>query len=354
MGGPIEAGLNRRARMTVDVLKRAKAEADKANAEFIVLGDLFDTSRPEPQLITAVQEALMGVRSSTTLRGNHDTDSELPGDNALGPLKPISNVIEQPTIAPVGEGEVWFVPFRPGRAADWFPKAVDALAAASVKKVRVLCFHLGISDEDTPPWLKDSHDSVPASLVLEVCRKHGIEAAFAGNWHTREVFFAPTAHPQLGGVPYIVQCGTLCPTGFDNPGLEDVGGLAFYDSELKRLSWKEIPGPRFLKCSTVSEAADLTRKPGNSFFVEITMKQEHLDAAKKWVESAKDGGIILDGEVLPDAAELNVATRTAATVARSAETLAESLDGFVKAMPLPEGVDRAAVLSRAKGYLGGS
>jgi hypothetical protein len=43
----------------------------------------------------------------------------------------------------------------------------------------------------------------------------------------------------------ILQGGALCPTGFDNQGLHGYGTLAFWDTDKHRLSWQEMPGPRF-------------------------------------------------------------------------------------------------------------
>ncbi len=62
-------------------------------------------------------------------------------------------------------------------------------------------------------------------------------------------------------------------------------------------------------------------------------------------------GRIHAAEVLPDEGQAKAEARTAASTARSAETFIEALDGYVRDMPLEDGVDRGAVLSRARGYL---
>lgn len=60
----------------------------------------------------------------------------------------------------------------------------------------------------------------------------------------------------------VMQIGALCPSGFDNPGLHGYGTVAFWDGE--RLSWEELPGPRFCTVrsdeeekAVVAEAAKL-------------------------------------------------------------------------------------------------
>ena len=50
----------------------------------------------------------------------------------------------------------------------------------------------------------------------------------------------------------ILQGGALNPTGFDNPGLHGYGTAALWDGE--RLSWQELPGPRF--CVVLSDAEE--------------------------------------------------------------------------------------------------
>ena len=65
----------------------------------------------------------------------------------------------------------------------------------------------------------------------------------------------------------------------------------------------------------------------------------------------KSIGTILDGFVELDRENEQAAARTAATAARSAETLEEALAQFVAGMPLPEGVSRERVVERARKYL---
>jgi hypothetical protein len=43
----------------------------------------------------------------------------------------------------------------------------------------------------------------------------------------------------------ILQGGALASTGFDNSGLHCYGTVALWDTTEHRLSWQELPGPRF-------------------------------------------------------------------------------------------------------------
>jgi len=339
MGGPVLSGLNRRCALALRVFKDA-VQGSQTDL-MVVLGDLVDTTRPEPQVLTGIQEAI-GSKRVVLLMGNHDQVSTKPGDHALGPLAPVANVIERPTVLAFPGGALFCVPFRPGRARDWLPEVVATLAPEKTAGGKVLLLHLGLMGDDVPAYLKDAHDAVPASLVKELCEQHGMDAAFAGNWHGYREF--------PGNV---FQCGTLCPTGFDNPGLEGYGQVLTWDFATKTMSRVEVEGPRFLKLKTKRLPLHMALPPGD-LYVQIMAEAEQVAGAKAWLDTARDAGLVLDGEVVLDDVEVKVAARTAATVARSAKTLDEAVAGFVAQMPMPDGVDREAVLARVKGYLGGA
>jgi hypothetical protein len=363
-GGQVVAGINARGQLALDAFKRAVEAAQDAHVRaLIVLGDLFDTSHPEPQLIAAVQEIVKDIQL-VVLMGNHDQVSSEPGDHALGPLTPVATVIEKPQILQLDEVELWAVPFRPGRATDWLPQVMAELQGSTSKgrqprSVRVLALHLGLLDDSTAPWLLESHDAVPAKLVGELCDQYDIDTVLAGNWHDRKQW---TLGPERGS---ILQVGTLCPTGWDNPGTEGFGGLAILDVDFSKggihedlgLEVKEIPGPRFIKVEKPDEwtmrLLDM-KEQGQKVFARVIAPPEFMSTARAWFEAEKKAGTIVDGEVEPEGTEERIAAITAAHSARSAETLDEATANFVRDMPLPDGVDRAAVLARVKRFLGGA
>lgn len=347
-GGPVVAGLNTRARMALDVLRASRVRAEELRADtYIVLGDLFDTSKPEPQLLAETQRVFddTGPGMPVLLMGNHDQNSTAPGDHALGPLAPLAHIVEKPSVLSRGDTDIWCVPFQPGRAFDWLPDALAGLSKQSGggDQYRVLTLHLGLQDENTPPWLRNAHDSVPASLVGELCREYDIQAAFAGNWHN-------PAEWDFDGIK-VVQPGTLCPTGWDNPG-PDYGRLYTYDTKRRELTHGVIPGPRFLKVRYGTAKAKFPASPMT--FVQLVAGADEAQQAAEALAVASGGGQCAGGEVVLDDAEASAAAKTAATVARSADTLAEALTGYVGEMPLPEGVDREEVLALCKQYLGGA
>jgi len=351
-GGPLEAGLNRRCRQAVAALRNAAEEAGRQKCDaLVVAGDLFDSARPEPQVIAAAMRALRAGPPALVLKGNHDSVSDAPGDNALGPLtQGMFDVFERPARVPGAGVDLLLVPFRAGDAREWLPSAVDeALGKIKVPRRRVelaLFVHLGIADDDTPEWLRGSRDSVDVSTLEKLCAERGISFVGAGNWHNPESW-------QMDGGGQIVQVGALCPTGFDNEGL-DCGSLAVWDSETGEVARHEIPGPRFLRLNVgwaSAEAARLATKAGHGVYAEIVHSPDLAAEAATRLRTLIDEGSLIDGELRPDGDVAEAAARSAAAAVRGADTLDAALAGYVGEMQLEDGVVRTAVLERAKKYL---
>lgn len=342
-GGPLVSGINRRCRQALDVLKRAVELANNQGCQaLVVLGDLFDATNPPQQVVAATQGILSLAKMPIyLLLGNHDQVSMDPGDHALGPLGPVAQVVSEPTAVVEGGVELLLVPFRPGPAEEWLSGAVKEAGATSTApgKPATLLLHLGLADAETPAYLRGAHDSVTAGQLADLCSAHGIGACFAGNWHEHRV---------LRDDPLIVQVGALCPTGFDNEGLRGYGRVVFWDG--RSMEVEEVPGPRFLKLEP-GENWD-SRETGNcQVYVEFRCPPKGVPAALADVREAVDDGIIVAGDVVADQTVVRAAARSAATAARSADTLDQALAGYVESMELEEGVDRGAVLARVKGYL---
>lgn len=352
-GGPTVAGVNARARACAKVLKDASDVARSLDARLVILGDLFDDARPSPAMEVLVAEAI-GATPTMIIKGNHDSVSDIPGDHALGPLEFTENisVYEHPFQLAFPDVEVIFVPFRAGNGNDWLPPVVDGFQKAT--RPRVLCVHLGIKDSDSRqvPWLRDATDAVDVELLAEVCKRNGIQQVFAGNWHGRKEI-------HLNGVN-IVQVGTLCPTGFDNPGF-DYHGMAAEWSPREAVTWHDLPGPRFVNVSSEAQltvAVGQAKVRGCQLYVRwkvsgVAPEQAAgvLAHSREVVRRAKEAGQLVAGEVVLDASVANGMARRAASAARSAETLAEALEAFVSNMPVADGVDRKRVLQLSQTFL---
>jgi len=358
LGGSVVAGVNQRAQQTLNVIRAAKAHACRHEEEtnLFVLGDLFDTSNPTPQLVTAAMEALWPKShplSVHLLAGNHDLVSDEDGDHALGPFVfvPRMDVYEAPCARDFGadEATVLLVPYRSGHAKEWLPGAlVELLKGYPSHGRRLLLLHLGIHDaamRAALPWTKDAADAVSIEQLQDLCAAHGIESVVAGNWHARKRWRTSSLD--------VLQVGALVPTGWDNPGLRGLygtvasfgpGGLSVY----------ELPGPRFV---TVTEAGALNNildeaDEQDLLYVRWKTAPSNVEGVTAHLRELREGGIIAGFTVQIEQEALRAQAQAASQRARSAETLQEALAHYVAGVALEEGIDRAEVLDRAREYLG--
>lgn len=360
---PGPCGVNTRARFALDALSVAASRAKQWNCPLVVLGDLFDRANTDPRLVASTMEALAHAPEVFVLLGNHDAVSSSPGDNALAPLRfmPGVGVVDEPRVVKLPRphevhAELWLVPWRPGPAKAWLPAAVEELAAearrgrtrAGEPPVVLLGLHLGIEDEKTPVFLRGAEDSIHAFVVDELMARHGIRATFAGNWHDRRRWEFVTPE---GAAREVLQVGTLCPTGWSNPGLNGYGGLAWWDGE--RVGCDTIGGPRFLDVRSAEEfkeAVALGAK-GLPVFLRWWVEADDVASAREAIDEAVEEGRLAGGEAVVDPAEVVASARTAATAARTAPTLGEALSRYVESMELPEGVEPGRVLTLSRRYL---
>ena len=341
-GGPVHGGINRRCWQVLDALKAAVLAANRKGCKGLVIcGDLFDTVNPPQQIVTAVQKILDEVPTWVML-GNHEQASTHDGDHALGPLAPVSNIVTEPKVLKLEPGyELFLVPFQPGPAIDWLPKLLKEWCGRERPRYKpgegaTLLLHLGISDAGTPSYLRGHHDAVSDALLAELCKQYGFAAAFSGHWHWHKVH---RKHP------LVVQVGALAPTGWDNPGFE-YGQVLYWNGA--HMEVEQVPGPRFIKVSTEEE---VEVPDGCQVYTQIVADGAQTGAALEALQASVKCGVVCAGEVVPDVAEVRAATRKAAMVARSSDTLEEALASYVDEMPLKDGVDRAAVLATVRGYL---
>lgn len=370
-GGAVVGSINARCRMILDVLSNAADRiVEERCTHLVVAGDLFDYVRPEAPLIAEVQRIFQRLRYADVniilLRGNHDMVSTREGDTALAPLHPLAFVVDSPVRMRLSDAaELLAVPFQPGRVKDWLPPAVRALLspeglaggadaatppAGSAAPARLLALHMGIKDEKTPPWLSSSQGAIDIADLFALSFECGITAVAAGDWHSRRAWLPPPGAPCRTRV---LQVGALVPTGWDNPGIEGYGTLAFWrPGEVKPLTWEELRGPRFVKVRTQDEreAAFQAAKHCTLFVSQVAGPEDVAAETEFWRAAAELhplGGV----EVLPDEGVAKSEALQAATIARSAETTQEALNAFVKNMPLKDGVRRDAVLTRSREYL---
>jgi hypothetical protein len=353
--------VNTRARFALDALSVAAVRAQQWNCPLVILGDLFDRTSTDPRLIASTMAAIAPAPEVFVLLGNHDAVSAEPGDNALAPLRFVGGVgvVDEARVVrlqkPGAHLELLMVPWRPGAAKDWLPEAVYQLHDHARKMrthsmeapTRLLCLHLGIEDDRTPVFLRGAEDSIPASVVGDLMAKYGIRATFAGNWHDQRRWEFLSG----GEVQEVLQVGTLCPTGWNNPGLDGYGGLGWWDGEA--VGCDTIGGPRFLDARSVEEfkAAVEYGARGLPVFLRWWVEADDVASAREAIDEAVEEGHLAGGEAVVDPAEVVASARSAATAARTSSTLEEALSRYVGAMELPEGVEPGRVLTLSRRYL---
>lgn len=328
---------------------------------FAVAGDLIDVVRPTPQLVAAVQEILEPI-PCVLLLGNHEQVSATRGDHALGPLAPVATIVDEPrSIAVPGPGrplDVLCIPFEPYPAHTWLRRAARVAAAqAREGSDRVLMVHLGVSDGDTAWFFKGAHDAISATEIASVAKEVGARTVIAGNWHAGRRW-------KIEGVD-VVQVGTLCPTGYRDGGIEDVGFMAVHDSgsaadppwhkrSPNSTTLERISGPRFVQVRALDDVVgavkDAKAAGADPLYVEATVAPAYVDATREVLDGLVAAGLVTACDVLA----------TAPTAMRSAESSAAegaAADGddpvaaYVEAMDLPAGVESAAVLETVRGLL---
>lgn len=331
IGGPMLSGVNGRCREALAALTEAcqQAQAAKARA-LVVCGDLFDTARPSPQVISATIDAFEPFRGRVVLLlGNHEAVSNAQGDHGLGPMERAGcTVVEAPDRLRIGDADVLCVPYlRDGGVLD----AVRSLGPGNGRPT-VVAVHVGVEDAETPAWLQGS--GVPAPALQAAAHGVGAAAVFAGDWHAREAHVGPLAT--------VLQVGALAPTGWSNPGLTGYGTLALWYGE-RDIRVTELPGPRFITMRS-SEPALSAYEGARPLRVKVIADAGHLALGEHC-----PGVIVCESAEPIEEARLKV--REAANAVRRAETLDEALAGYVGAMELPEGVERPRVAKLAAGYL---
>ncbi len=353
LGGKEVAGINQRCEAVLRSVERSLAVS---TGRWVSLGDLFDTASPSPQEIGRVASlfaydtfASNRPHKHVLLLGNHEMTSEQANHHSLYPLDflPTTSVAEKPWVleayAP-DEPKLVLIPFQPGNARDWFPKACASLGA---QEDAILCFHLGIMDETTPPYLQNAHDAVPLELVQGMCRLYGYAGAIAGNWHSHKVW-------DDGTQPWVIQVGALAPTGWDNEGLEGYGKVVTVN-KAGQYTVQEVSGPRFVNIKDLSDnkmkESIYSQSKGCAVYVRVLAGPEEVPEVTTALEQRVEAGELAGFLVEVDKAVVKAEARQAAAAAQSAETLDSALSAYVNNMSLPDEVVRQEVLATAARYI---
>lgn len=259
-GGPLVKGINRRAELCLGVGQRAIRTVSQHQAPLIVAGDLIDSAGPvAPQFAFALRQQLATNRRSVTLMlGNHDMTAD--GDHSLGIYTRRDDFTDVRVCEDIsfmsgdcftdfdlGSDEACLVPFH------------RDIRDKRVRDVPLVIAHFGVYDDSFPIWCRKAKGAWHVDALFAFMQERNIKAICLGDWHSRQVWAQNTdgvtrelhnttrswtvRDEYCGRV--VMQGGALVSTGWDNPGLHGYGTVALWDTETQRLSWQELPGPRF-------------------------------------------------------------------------------------------------------------
>jgi len=370
------SGLNQRARSIVYSLKASVSTAlAKGGAGvdlFCVAGDLFDTDHPSPALIDAVQGAFCCSDPITgkveggrilVVNGNHDMTSEASGGHtAILPLRwqhDVKVFTGTCTLNRGKEGGLVIVPHRVGPAKDWLENEINRhmafgfagmagpALANEVPMPKILVVHLGLEDENTPPWLRGADDSIHVDQLADICVRHSIGSVVAGNWHTAKTF-------ERRGV-VMRQIGALVPTGFDNPGMDGYGRVVIWEDG-KFLDDLHVPGDRFLKVSSLEELADLHRTltpfPGfTDRYVHAQLSSADWWPGKLLLDQMMEENLVTNFKTSRSPEEVRSKAKAAAEAVVCHDTLGEALESYLDSAQLPEAAYPPRVRSLCQKFL---
>jgi predicted phosphodiesterase len=338
LGGLKTCGINERCESVLQSLDNAVSLANVEDVDaLIILGDLFDNPRPSPQMIKRVQDAIEKC-PTIIIAGNHDQCSDRADDNALGPLMAVSEVLDMPDVIALDGVDLICVPYQAGNCEEWLHAEVKSLVQISKAPKRLLVFHAGIIDDDTPSFLRDSSAAIRAEVLFNLCSEFNIDTAFAGHWHNmrRWEFFDTKRSKNVD----VLQAGALVPTGWNNPGM-DYGALYLYDVSAKtgeNISTVTVPGPRFITASLdddlgVVQGGKASGQP-NKLYLRLQVTEKDVSLGETILKAGIQSGTIEQGILDISSTQTDLVAKKAACATRSAETLDEALAVYTEKMVL--------------------
>jgi hypothetical protein len=240
LGGPVTAGVNLRCRLVGGAFARGLQLAGKVGCDRVaVLGDLFNTGKPSPEVIGVAADAIAGSPVPVyVIPGNHDRSSDEPGNNALAALREVKNcvVVDEPLfLQPEG---VILAPFSPRPPVEYFTELLERAGKGDWS----ILGHVGIVGPDTSPFLINGRNIISVEQIFEL----GLKAPKNCNLHVFASgdFHQHVIHEGVLGAVNIVQVGALCQANFGDP--LEVGKLCVLDSSGGITEVYDVPGPRFL------------------------------------------------------------------------------------------------------------
>jgi hypothetical protein len=164
------------------------------HTRLVVAGDFYD--KPSPPAVYANTASILPFES---VAGNHDLSAHSLDQSALWSRATVRNAFGMHPIAYVHYSQC-------SRQIDYLYSRFTGLPSGVTTAVA----HVGVWDDSTPTFMQNHHDAVAASDLFSVMENTQITCAVVGNWHAAKIFSR--------GHRVIVQCGTLCPVGWNDTG----------------------------------------------------------------------------------------------------------------------------------------
>ena len=292
-GGPRKGGVNRRGELCLGTTHRLVDFANEYDARLVVAGDLVDDPGPvQPQFAARLRDELARCRGGVSLLlGNHDMTAD--GDHSLD-IYEVHN--DWDTRVQVIDNHSWhyhYAPRQRGQLQACLVPFHRDIRDERVRNVPLLIGHFGVFDDSFPPWAQRSKGAWHVDQLFEFMKERNIQCALLGDWHLRACWSRSAGKAIRvfttevpGKYPYILQGGALNSTGFDNPGLHGYGTAALWNGE--RLSWRELPGPRFCVARSDAEEqsiVDEARRLGHNLYLRRYYEGKDRPEAPEGVEA---------------------------------------------------------------------
>ncbi len=362
--GRTVAGINERCKLTIDAFAASYQLAISCGCtDFVVAGDLFDTERPSPMVVAAVMRVLVPPDADPNrprprlwvLKGNHDSNSEVAGDHALGPLSWLGDsvqvledwcITEPPRIA-ANRWRIVFLPFKPDAPA-WVPELLPTLVSGVEQAPTIVFSHFGLSDADTPAYLK--HGAIDADALQPLMAENGVKVWLSGDWHAHKVWTYPSGEE-------IRQIGALTPTGFDNPGDDSAYGslliVDLKDDGSHSITRHVLPGARFAYFPSKAAHTLMETHPETQNVTYLKVNPADWAACEEELTAAKSTGRIRDS--ILGASESPRAKATGSELETEIGDIApaspeEALEAYIARMELDSDT-RQELLTLCRAYL---
>lgn len=298
LGGEEVAGVNRRcaaiARATREAVRIAQT-TDDGSDDFIVAGDVFDSSSPSPEVVGTVSDSFNQLaHPALFLVGNHDRSSDQYGHHALAAFNNnrfVTAISGITVTRPAGAVHLVLVPFveNPEGVIEEFLENESELP-------KVLIFHAGIVVGGGPAWTKEARNTIRVEKLRQWADDFHVIAALGGDWHAHNM----VNDRCTGTAPIICQVGSLVQADFgDDPsrvGKLVIIELTFVDGEYYAASAKtlDVPGPRFLTVR-LDELKQMARGTWPKI-PRIALCQIYLRVEVRGDEEAREAARVLEGD----------------------------------------------------------